>query len=113
MLGAATALPTTIEAEHLGRYSRSVETTIYFSCSEALQNAVKHAQGATCVTVRVWNGGGLNFKVQDDGPGFDAQIQRYGTGLSNLRDRLAAVGGTLRIQSAPGEGTTIAGTVPT
>lgn len=113
MLAGATALATSVEAKALGRYSRSVETTIYFSCSEALQNAVKHAHGATRVTVRVWQGDGLNFEVHDDGPGFDRQNQRHGTGLRNLGDRLAAVGGTLTVQSAPGEGTTVAGTIPT
>jgi signal transduction histidine kinase len=113
MLARATALPTSVEAKALGRYSRSVETTVYFSCSEALQNAVKHAHGATSVEVRVWQGDGLNFEVRDDGPGFDSQNQRYGTGLRNLGDRLAAVGGTLTVESAPGEGTTVAGTVPT
>jgi signal transduction histidine kinase len=113
MLAGTTALPTSVEAKALGRYSRSVETTIYFSVSEALQNVVKHAHGATRVTVRVWQGDGLNFEVHDDGPGFDSQNQRYGTGLRNLGDRLAAVGGTLTVQSAPGEGTTIAGAVPT
>lgn len=112
MLARATALPTTVDVEGLARYPRPVETTIYFSCSEAVQNAVKHAHGATCTTVRVWQGKELNFEVHDDGPGFDPETQQFGTGLQNLRDRLAAVGGALRIESAPGEGTTVAGTIP-
>jgi signal transduction histidine kinase len=112
MLARATALPTKVDVERLARYPRPVETTIYFSCSEAVQNAVKHAHGATCITVRVWHGEELNFEVRDDGAGFDPQTQQFGTGLRNLRDRLAAVGGTLRIRSAPGDGTTVAGTIP-
>ncbi len=112
MLARATGLPTTVYAEGLGRYSRPIETTLYFSCSEAVQNAVKHAEGATCVSVRVWQDEELNFEVHDDGLGFDAENQRPGTGLRNLRDRLAAVGGRLRIQSGPDRGTTIAATIP-
>ena len=45
----AAALPTTVSADRIGRYSTEVETTVYFSCSEALQNAAKHAVSATLV----------------------------------------------------------------
>jgi signal transduction histidine kinase len=112
-LARGTTLPTTVIADGLGRYPREIETTVYFSISEALQNAAKHARGATSVTVRIWHDGGLNFEVRDDGPGFDPQATPHGAGLSSLGDRLAAVGGTIGIQSAPRRGTTIGGTIPT
>ncbi len=112
-LARGTALPTTFSAERLGRYSREIETTVYFSCSEALQNASKHALGATSVAIRVWDDGDLNFEVSDDGPGFDLAGNPYGSGLSGLRDRLVAVGGSVRIRSAPGQGTSVGGTIPT
>ncbi len=112
-LAIGTGLPTTVRSERLGRYSREIETTIYFSCSEALQNAAKHAHGATCVTVRIWNDGKLNFEVHDDGRGFDPTSTPFGTGLRSLNDRLAAVGGTIRIESTPGHGTTVGGAIPT
>ena len=105
-------LPTTVRANGLGRYGAEIETTVYFACSEALQNAVKHARPATGVTISVWQDERLHFEVRDDGVGFDPPTTPYGTGLTNLSDRLAAVGGTITIQSAPGQGTVLAGTIP-
>ena len=64
-------LPTTVRAEGLGRYGADIETTVYFACSEALQNAVKHAHGATGVTITVWQDEAIHFEVRDDGAGFD------------------------------------------
>jgi signal transduction histidine kinase len=106
------ALPTTVRAEGLGRYGADIETTVYFACSEALQNAVKHGRGATGATITVWHDEGIHFEVRDDGAGFDLSTTPYGTGLNNLSDRLAAVGGTITIRSAHGQGTTLTGTIP-
>jgi signal transduction histidine kinase len=50
--------------------------------------------------------------VTDDGTGFDTATASRGTGLQGMADRLAAAGGTLRINSAPGNGTTISGRLP-
>ena len=105
-------LPTTVRAEGLGRYGTDIETTVYFACSEALQNAVKHARDATGVTISVWQDDELNFEVRDDGAGFDLPTTPYGTGLSNLTDRLSAVGGTVTVQTAPGHGTVLSGRIP-
>ena len=74
---------------------------MYFSCSEALQNACKHARGATGVTISVWEDTDLHFEVRDDGAGFDLQTVPYGTGLTNLTDRLAALGGTVKFGQPP------------
>jgi signal transduction histidine kinase len=110
--GRGAALPTEVHADRLGRYSPEIETTVYFSCSEALQNAAKHAVAATGVTISVWQDRDLHFEVRDDGEGFDVETTPYGTGLHNLTDRLAAVGGTMRIESAPGHGTVLSGSIP-
>jgi signal transduction histidine kinase len=56
--------------------------------------------------------GHLEFAVTDDGDGFDTAEPTPGTGPQGMADRLAAVGGTLRIRSAPGLGTTISGRLP-
>ena len=56
--------------------------------------------------------GTLKFEVADDGVGFDPAATRRGSGLTNLADRLDALGGKLEINSAPGRGTRLAGTVP-
>ena len=68
---AAIPSPVDVVAEGIGRYSSGTEAAVYFCCLEALQNAAKHATGAT-VEVRLWEeSGGLLFSVSDDGPGFD------------------------------------------
>lgn len=103
----------TVEADSVGRYAREVEAAVYFSCLEALQNVAKYAE-ATSATVRLSDGRvSLRFEVADDGRGFDPRETSYGTGLQGIADRLAALGGTVNIRSAPGEGTTVAGEVPT
>jgi signal transduction histidine kinase len=88
-----------------------VETAVYFACVEALQNAVKHARGATGVWISLSDDGRLHFEVRDDGIGFGGEPQS-GAGLTNMRDRVAALGGVLTIETAWGAGTRVAGVVP-
>jgi len=105
-------LAVSVTAADVGRYPADVEAAVYFCCLEALQNAAKHAPGAT-VTVRLWHeSGGLLFAVTDDGPGFDVARARGGHGYTNMADRLGAIGGTVRWQSQPGQGTTVQGSIP-
>ncbi|MGX7828873.1 sensor histidine kinase [Actinokineospora sp. 24-640] len=87
-----------------------VESAVYFICMEAVNNAHKHAPGAAITVTLHAVPGGLRFAVSDDGPGF-ADLPP-GSGLHHLGTRATAVGGTARIQSAPGRGTTVSGTVP-
>jgi signal transduction histidine kinase len=99
-------------ATGLGRYSPDVEAAVYFCCLEALQNAAKHAAGAS-VEVRLWEeSGGLLFSVTDDGPGFDVASARGGHGYMNMADRLGAIGGSVRWQSEPGQGASVQGSIP-
>src|SRR5262249_49932250 len=56
--------------------------------------------------------GMLTFDAVDDGTGFDAQGHARGAGFVNMADRLGALGGSLRVDSAPGRGTTVSGAVP-
>ncbi|HEV2427914.1 MAG TPA: GAF domain-containing sensor histidine kinase, partial [Acidimicrobiales bacterium] len=98
--------------EDIGRYGADAEAAIYFCCLEALQNAAKHASESH-VQVRVWqDAGALLFEVADDGPGFDVTKMGKGQGRTNMADRLGAIGGTVRWDSAIGAGTTIRGSVP-
>ena len=102
-----------LEADGVGRYQPEVEAAVYYCCLEALQNASKHAGERTSATVRLWEAGEtLSFEVDDDGAGFDMNRAVSGAGLTNMRDRLGAAGGTLRIESAPGAGTHVVGKVP-
>jgi signal transduction histidine kinase len=106
-------LPTEVRAEGLGRYPTDLEAAVYFCCLEAMQNAGKHAgEGATITVVVTEDDGELRFEVSDDGAGFDADRGPRGHGFVNMDDRVGAMGGHISVRSAPGEGTTITGTVP-
>jgi signal transduction histidine kinase len=107
-------LLTTVDANDIGRYSPEIESTVYFCCLEAMQNAAKHAGDEAEVTVWVTQSDGrLTFEVRDDGAGFDlAVVGADGHGFLNMRDRLGAVGGTLHVDSSPGKGTSIRGEIP-
>jgi signal transduction histidine kinase len=101
-----------VEAPGLGRYSPEIEATVYFCCLEALQNVTKHA-AATNVAIAVCEQeGGLLFAVVDDGAGFDEPQRPRGAGLTNMSDRLGALGGRLSVKSERGGGTSVSGTIP-
>jgi signal transduction histidine kinase len=105
-------LDVTTRVEDIGRFSADIEAATYFCCLEALQNAAKHAPDSH-VEIRVWEEeGGLLFTVSDDGPGFDAERARAGHGFMNMSDRLGAIGGSVRWDSAPGAGSTVRGSIP-
>ena len=97
----------------LGRCPASVETAIYFCALEAIQNTIKHAgPGARVSVVLRRRVGGVEFAVSDDGVGIAHGKHSDGAGLVSMEDRIGAVGGELEIDSTPGRGTTIRGTVP-
>jgi signal transduction histidine kinase len=100
-----------LSAAAIGRYPAEIESAVYFCCLEAVQNVTKHAADATLVEISLSDGDALRFEVRDDGVGFNGHVAE-GAGVTNMRDRLAAVGGELVIRSAPGEGTVVTGTVP-
>ena len=106
------ALRVTVEAPGLGRYSQDIEAAVYFCVLEALQNVAKYAQARQARVTLGHGGGTLTFTVNDDGRGFDQAATATGTGVQGMADRLAALGGTLRVTSAPGHGTRVTGRVP-
>lgn len=106
------SIPVQIQANGIGRYTQDVEAAVYFCTLEALQNVAKYA-GASRVTVALEaDDGEVLFTVSDDGVGFDPATTRRGSGLTNMADRLSALGGTVEIRSAAGEGTTVSGRLP-
>jgi signal transduction histidine kinase len=101
-----------VEANGVGRYPQDTEAAVYFCVLEALQNVAKYAD-ATEVIVRLERENGeLVFEVRDDGKGFDAKNARPGSGLTNMEDRLDALGGRLGVRSEPGVGTAVTGKLP-
>ena len=95
--------------------SPEVEASVYWCCVEALHNVAKHAGTGVRARLCVGPAGedGLAFAVEDDGVGFDPSTAMPGRGLTNMGDRIGAVGGTLTVLSGPGRGTRVAGVVPT
>jgi len=107
------ANPVSVHGRRLRRHSEAIEMTIYYCCLECLQNAAKHGGPGVAVTVRLSEDDGrVRFAVEDDGVGFDPDAVERSAGLTNLADRVAAVGGTLEIDTAPGRGTRVTGDLP-
>lgn len=90
------------------RSTDEAETAMYFCCSEAIQNAAKHAGRAAEVKLSLrHNRGTLVARIEDDGLGFDSAQTADGEGLRNIRERVRTLAGTLRLRSAPGHGTVV------
>jgi signal transduction histidine kinase len=94
------------------RYAPEAEAGVYFCCLEALQNRAKHAPLAPGRVELGADDGWVTIAVADDGPGFDVGNAGMGSGLQNMSDRMAALGGRLEVRSAPGRGTIVAGRIP-
>jgi signal transduction histidine kinase len=102
-LAERTPVPVVIDDDVEGRLPAAVEATAYFVVAEALTNAIKHA-GATRVEVRTWvDDDQLRLEVGDDGRG--GADPRGGSGLTGIQDRVATLGGKVRIDSPAGAGT--------
>lgn len=85
---------------------------LYFLFKEALHNAVRHAE-ATRIDIRLSiRHGRLHLLIRDDGRGFDPDAAHSGRGLTTMRERAQAVGGTLTLTSAPGRGTCLEASAP-
>ena len=96
-----------------GRLPPDAETTLYRLVQEALTNVVKHSAATHVSIVLTRRDGGVNALVEDDGSGFDpASVDNGSLGLVGMRERVALLGGTLRVESSPDRGTTLAAYVP-
>jgi signal transduction histidine kinase len=92
------------------RVPAGVEAAAYFIACEALTNAVKHASASKVSLTALQDDGTLRLSVEDDGVG--GALARRGSGLAGMRERVAAYGGTLRLTSPHGGGTTIEVAIP-
>jgi signal transduction histidine kinase len=106
-------IPVQLQVHGVGRYAPEVESAVYFCVLEAIQNAMKHATGARTLRVEIdGTGTDLRFSVRDDGAGAPSGRIVGATGITNMSDRMLAVGGDLEIVSTPGVGTTVRGRLP-
>jgi signal transduction histidine kinase len=109
-LARRSALPVRLQVRLDGRLPAESEATAYYVVSEAFANTVKHASASAvdiCVDAAE---GTLTVQVSDDGVG-GADVSR-GSGLTGIRDRVEAVGGTLAVHSPAGSGTVVTACLP-
>ncbi|MGZ4209071.1 MAG: sensor histidine kinase [Actinomycetota bacterium] len=102
-------VPSRIIASPAQRLPALVEVTAYFIVSEAIANAAKHARATRILIAAEVHDGSLCLDVSDDGVG---GASSDGSGLRGLRDRVAALGGTLEIESPRGGGTRVRAELP-
>jgi signal transduction histidine kinase len=99
-----------LEVRTQERFPEPVEVAAYFTASESLANAAKHSQASRITILLTCENDRVRLSVRDDGIG-GADPGR-GSGLTGLRDRVEALGGTLAIESASGAGTSLSATLP-
>jgi signal transduction histidine kinase len=103
-------MPVPVESRiSVGRFAATIEATAYFVVAEALTNIAKHSRARHATVTACVEDGTLHVEVRDDGIG---GARPDGSGLLGMADRLAAVGGQLRIDSPAGGGTLIAADFP-
>ncbi len=105
-------IPVRVDADGVDRLPQDIEAAVYFSVLEGLQNVAKYAQATSASVSFERSNGELRFRVHDDGRGFDPSETGYGTGLQGIADRLGALDGRVEVESAPGAGATLSGSVP-
>jgi signal transduction histidine kinase len=88
-----------------------VALAAYRILQEALNNAARHAGAGEVQVTLALRADRLTLTVTDDGGGFDPEA-RGGRGLVGMSERAAAFGGSLSIQSRPGQGTTVTAEIP-
>jgi signal transduction histidine kinase len=96
----------------LPRLAPDVESAAYFLMCEAVTNALKHSRADELTVTLAVEDGHLRVGVADDGQGFDTSAGTRHGGLLHMEDRARSFGGDLRIESAPGAGTTVVATFP-
>ena len=116
-VSARTGIPVRVEGSTEGRLPSNIETTLYRTVQEALNNVTKHAQAKHVIVKLERREKAIQCSVGDDGIGFDVagvlgERGRGGIGLIGIQERLNALGGTRMITSHPGQGTQLSATVP-
>ncbi|MBA3566973.1 MAG: GAF domain-containing protein [Actinobacteria bacterium] len=107
-----TGMRVDLESRIRDRLPPDVETALYRIVQEALTNIVKHAQANAVSIVLARKAGAVTALIEDDGRGFNHDGSGEGLGLLGMGERLALLGGRLKVESRPGAGTTIVAEVP-
>jgi signal transduction histidine kinase len=104
-LARRSAIPVELGVSFDRRFDPTIEATAYYVVAESITNAVKHAQASTLAISGALHDGWIKLEIKDDGVG--GADPRRGTGLTGLRDRVDALGGTISLASPAGAGTTV------
>jgi signal transduction histidine kinase len=109
----ATAIDVEVRLGPGERLPAEVETAVYRIVQEALTNVARHASATRISVLVARKNGNVVAVIEDDGTGFDpATVRDDSLGLAGIRERVALLGGRLRLETAPGKGTTLAAEVP-
>jgi signal transduction histidine kinase len=94
------------------RWATELEVALYFVAIEALGNIRKHAKARATTVTLAERDLHVVLEIHDDGIGFDQGVVDVRSGVQHMCDRMAALGGTLEVESRPGAGTWVTATVP-
>jgi signal transduction histidine kinase len=109
-LARRSAIPVQLEVTTERRLPEPLEVASYYVASEALANAAKHARASRVEVSLALRDGVLLLSIRDDGVG--GADPAGGSGLEGLRDRVEALGGSVRVVSQPGVGTDVTAELP-
>jgi signal transduction histidine kinase len=109
-LGRRSAVEVELNVAAIERLPEPAEVAAYYVVSEALTNATRYAQASAVRVDTEASGGMLRVCVRDDGVG--GADPKQGSGLTGLKDRIEALGGTFSVHSPPGGGTTVSCELP-
>jgi signal transduction histidine kinase len=103
-----------LHVEGKERLPHTIQEELYHIAREALNNVLKHAHAQHVRIQLQFQDDATSLQVSDDGVGFDPQASKGGgLGLPGMKERVQKINGELRIESAPGQGTTVSVRVPT
>src|SRR5271165_2804782 len=103
-------IPVALDLQAHDRLPERIEVTAYYVASEALTNAAKHSRASAVHVTLTAADGDVRLSISDDGVG--GADPAGGSGLIGLKDRVEAAGGTLTVESPPGEGTCLTVELP-
>ncbi|MEV0613256.1 sensor histidine kinase [Nonomuraea sp. NPDC050404] len=110
---AATGVPASVSVDgESRRLPEEAEATLLRAAQEGLANVARHARAGRVVLTLSYMDEEVTLDVLDDGSGFDPDAPARGYGLVAMRERAARSGGTVTVESAPGEGTALCVSIP-
>jgi NarL family two-component system sensor histidine kinase LiaS len=106
-------IPAEIQVQNERRLPLDVEQTLFRVAQEALSNVARHSRASVATVRLAFEAGQVTLSIADNGVGFDPDANGNGFGLQSMRDRMAAIGGSLVVQAVPEGGAAITVSVPT